>query len=116
MCVLGKNKLLPTASPALAVCHQRPGEHLHPPHPTPTSSVILWFLSGIQIYVNKMQIQLSTGSKEPISENSASGRERTFRDSGIDVASGVTSEGALARGLSGETLMTAFWRTDQSYS
>lgn len=65
----------------------------------------------MQIYVNKMQIQQSTGSKEPISENSASGREGTFRDSGIDVASGLTSEGALARDLSGETLMTASGRT-----
>lgn len=108
------DRLLPTASPAHAVCYQEPREHLHPtPH---TPSIILWFLSGMQIYVNKMQIQQSTGSKEPISEHSASGREGTFRDSGIDVASGLTSEGALARDLSGETLMTASGRTVQSYS
>ena len=50
-----------------------------------------------------MQIQLSTGSKEPISENSASERKGTFRDSAIEVTSGVTSEGAPARGLRGGT-------------
>lgn len=43
-------------------------------------------------------------------------KKGAFGDSGIDVASGVTSEGALERGLSGETLMTASWRTVQSYS
>lgn len=43
-------------------------------------------------------------------------KKGTLGDSDMDVASGVTSKGALARCLSGVTLMKASWETVQTYS
>lgn len=75
MCVLGKNSRQ-TASHCISCpcCLSPETRKASAPHPH-TPSVFLWFLSAMKIYVNKMQIQLGTGSKEPISENSGSGRE-----------------------------------------
>lgn len=64
-----------------------------------------------------MQIQLSAGSKEQVKIKQPEGKKKgTFGDSSVDVASRVTSEGALARVLSGVTLMKASWRAVQTYS
>ena len=58
----------------------------------------------MQICVNKTQIQLVAGS-----------HKGTLGDSGMDVASGVPSTGALARPLSGVISMKASWETVQTF-
>lgn len=65
----------------------------------------------MQICVNKTQIQPVAGSKEHLEGK----KKETLGDSGMDVASGVTSTGTLARHLSGVTPMKASWGTVQTF-
>lgn len=75
MCVLGeKSRQAASHGISCPCCLSPETQKASSPHPH-TPSIILWFPSVMKIYVNRMQIQLGTGTKEPISENSASGRE-----------------------------------------
>lgn len=90
----------PSASPDHAV-HRRLGQSPHQ----------VQFPGVMQICANKTQIQLVAGSQE----HPEGKKKETLGDSGMDVASGVTSIGALARRLSGVTPMKASWETVQTF-